>query len=66
MEKLLTEAEAGKILGWSTATLQNRRWKRQPPRFIKIGRSIRYRSEDLQAFLTDHLVEPRASAEASK
>ena len=66
MEKFLTEAADGKIIGWSTANLQNRRWKRQPPRFIKIGRSIRYRSEDLQAFLTDHLVEPRASAEASK
>ena len=66
MERLLTEAEAGKILGWSTTTLQTRRWKGQPPRYVKLGRNVRYRPEDLQAFLADHVVEPRASAEASK
>lgn len=64
--ELLTEKQAGKILGWSVATLQNRRWKRQPPRYVKLGRNVRYRPEDLQAFLADHVVEPRACAEASR
>lgn len=66
MERLLTEAEAGKILGWSVVTLQTRRWKGQPPRYVKLGRNVRYRPEDLQAFLADHVVEPRACAEASR
>lgn len=66
MDKLLTEKQAGELLGWSTATLQNRRWKGQPPSYVRLGRSIRYRIEDIEAFLDEHTVEPRQHEEASR
>lgn len=45
------EHEAGRILGFSVKTLQKRRWMRQPPQFLKVGRLVRYRLTDLEAFL---------------
>ena len=52
------EKEAARILGWSVKTLQNRRWLRQEPRFHKIGRSVRYKVADLEAFIDACAVEP--------
>lgn len=50
-KRLLTETEAADFLGFSTKTLQKRRWLRQPPKFVKLGRSIRYRIEDLESYV---------------
>lgn len=54
----ITEKEAAAFLGWSTKTLQNRRWKGLPPQFLRLGRSIRYRVVDLQSYLDSCTVEP--------
>lgn len=53
------EHEAGRIVGLSVKTLQKRRWMRQPPRFLKVGRLVRYRLSDLEAFLNSCTVETR-------
>ena len=54
MEKLpqfLSEIEVAKILSISRATLQQNRWLGRGLAFIKIGRCIRYSTDDLQAFI---------------
>lgn len=53
---LLREAEAGKLLGLSVHALRARRLKGKPPRFIRLGRSIRYRPEDLKSYLEQCIV----------
>lgn len=58
-QRLLNEDEAARVLGLSIKTLQKRRWLRQEPRFLKVGRLVKYRLEDLQAFLNSCVIEPR-------
>lgn len=49
---LLAEREAAAILGVSIQTLRNWRWRREGPRFRKIGsRLVRYCRDDLLAFI---------------
>jgi len=52
LEPLLTPDEAAAILRVSTGTLAVWRCtQRYPLRFIKIGRSVRYRRADVDAFI---------------
>lgn len=51
-EVLLTEAQAARRLAVQRQTLAAWRCKkRYPMRFVKIGRMIRYRVDDIEAFL---------------
>jgi excisionase family DNA binding protein len=51
-DPLLSEAEAAQFLGVKATTLQVWRCtKRYPLPFIKIGRLVRYRQSNLDAFL---------------
>lgn len=50
MELIDTNA-AAKILLVHPGTLVKWRWAQTGPDFIKVGRSVRYRAEDLQAFV---------------
>lgn len=59
MPNVVSEREAALFLGLAIRTLQNRRWRGLPPRFMRLGRSIRYRLSDLEAYLDGCLVEPR-------
>jgi predicted DNA-binding transcriptional regulator AlpA len=53
---LHTASEAARLLGWKEITLAKRRQFGLPPRFIKLGgRSVRYRLEDLEAFVESGL-----------
>jgi predicted DNA-binding transcriptional regulator AlpA len=45
--QLLTEADAGKLLGLAPATLRNMRTKGRGPSFIKVGGLVRYRHADI-------------------
>jgi excisionase family DNA binding protein len=54
----LTSKEAAKALRVTTRTLQSYRDQGIIP-FSQFGREIRYRSEDIQAFLNDHYVKTR-------
>lgn len=54
VEKLLTEQEAEVILGMSRGFLRKNRCTHKPhPIFIKIGKAVRYRSEDIQKFIEE-------------
>ncbi|MBP3729938.1 MAG: helix-turn-helix domain-containing protein [Mailhella sp.] len=58
----VNEREAAEILGFSVRTLQNRRYLGQPPTYVKLGRTIRYKLADLEAFLMSSTVAPRSDA----
>jgi hypothetical protein len=51
LECLLTEKDAAAILSVQVATLRRWRWSGQGPTFRKIGACVRYRPEDLVAFI---------------
>jgi predicted DNA-binding transcriptional regulator AlpA len=54
--KLLNEDQSAKMLGCSAALLRKWRLFREGPSYVKIGRLVRYRLEDLNAFLDSHRV----------
>jgi len=50
-DDLLTEHEVARLLKVSVATMRRRRLFRQPPDFVKLGASVRYRRESIQKFI---------------
>lgn len=56
--KLLNAAELGDLLGISRSAVYRRRSLGEPlPRAVTIGSLIRWRQEDIEAFLVEHLEE---------
>ena len=51
MTPLLDEKQAAALLRMTSKGLQSWRYRGGGPRFVKAGRSVRYRLEDLQAFV---------------
>ena len=51
LEILLNEYQVAEILKVSVATIRRRRLFRQPPDFVKIGSSVRYRREAIQRLI---------------
>ena len=47
------------MVGFTVQTLRKRRYLRKPPQFLKVGRNVRYRREDLRAFLEGCVVPVR-------
>lgn len=58
-KNLLKEEEAAAVVGFTVQTLRKRRYLRKPPQFLKVGRNVRYRLEDLRAFLDECVVPVR-------
>ena len=56
----LDEKEAAKILGLAVQTLRNWRHLRKGPKYVKLGRSIRYRYEDLEEFIQKKKIDPES------
>ncbi|MET0061127.1 MAG: helix-turn-helix domain-containing protein [Candidatus Thiodiazotropha endolucinida] len=55
-ETLLNTAEAAQLLGVSKAFLERDRWAGARIPFVKIGaRAVRYRADDLNAYITSQL-----------
>jgi Helix-turn-helix domain len=48
---LLTEQDTAALLRVSVKALQGWRYRGAGPRFVKVGRCVRYRPEDLQTFV---------------
>ena len=58
VNQLRTESEAAQILDLKPGTLQVwRSTKRYPLAYVKVGRLVRYRQSDLEAFLRARTVE---------
>jgi len=56
-KQVVNEQDAADFLGLAVQTLRNRRFTRQPPNYLKLGRSVRYRVEDLESYLNECRVE---------
>ena len=51
LEALLTEHEVARVTGLSVASVRRWRLLRQGPKFLKLNAAVRYRREDLKAWL---------------
>jgi len=51
IQSLLTEYQVAELLNVSVATIRRRRLFRLPPDFVKIGSSVRYRLEAVEALI---------------
>ena len=60
---VVDERQAAKYLGLARQSMANRRCKRLPPPYIKIGARIMYKISDLQEFLDRHRIDPEAGGE---
>jgi excisionase family DNA binding protein len=54
LRRTLTTSQASAYTGISVSTLEKRRVYGGGPAFLKLGRSVRYRIQDLDAFLDEH------------
>jgi excisionase family DNA binding protein len=62
---VLTTTEAAAYLSIQPTTLEQWRWNGKSPRFVKIGRSVRYRVADLDAFLAERVFTSTTEAQAA-
>jgi predicted DNA-binding transcriptional regulator AlpA len=51
LETLLNEHDVARITGLSVASIRRWRLLRQGPKYLKIGSTVRYRTEDVNAWL---------------
>jgi excisionase family DNA binding protein len=59
LQKLLTPQDVSEVLGVTTKTLDVWRCtKRYKLRFIKVGRRVMYRAQDVQEFIENRLSTP--------
>lgn len=59
-DRILSDAQVAERLGVSLFTVRAWRYRRMGPRFLKMGRAVRYRSQDVEAFQQTALVDPTA------
>ena len=60
--RLVNEREAARLVGFSVAALIKWRREGRGPRYIRVGRSIRYRVSDLVEWIQRHTVGQSSSA----
>jgi predicted DNA-binding transcriptional regulator AlpA len=58
-QEILNEREVQEVYGFSVPYLRRARRERRGPRFLKIGKLVRYRRADIEAYLSLHAVETR-------
>lgn len=56
--RCLSEQEVADRTGLSLSTLRANRFKRKGIPYVKLGRSVRYRLCDLEAYLAEHRIDP--------
>jgi excisionase family DNA binding protein len=56
MQPLLTQDEAAELLKLSVRTIERLRVSGTGPKFVCLGRSIRYRLTDIEAFIASRIV----------
>lgn len=55
--EILNEREVQAIFGFSIPFLRRARREKRGPRFMKVGKLVRYRRADIEAYLSAHAVE---------
>jgi predicted DNA-binding transcriptional regulator AlpA len=56
-QEVLNERQVQEIYGFSVPYLRRARRERRGPRFLKVGKLVRYRRTDIEAYLSAHAVE---------
>jgi predicted DNA-binding transcriptional regulator AlpA len=51
LQELLTERDLARVTGLSVASVRRWRLLRQGPKYLKIGAAVRYKPEDISAWL---------------
>jgi excisionase family DNA binding protein len=60
LSRLLDEQEAAEYLHCSVAFLRRCRLRQKEPQFARVGRLVRYRPQDLEAFIDKNVKEVAA------
>ena len=60
--ELLRDSEAARRLSLAVGTLRNLRSQGRGPRFVRLGRAVRYRPADLDEWVERGLVTPEEAA----
>ena len=60
--QVVNETQAAEILGRAVQTLRNDRHLRKGPAYLKLGRSVKYRMNDLFDYMERHRIDPEAAA----
>jgi len=55
MSENWTTKQAAEFLQIKETTLEQWRWNGKSPRFVKMGRCVRYRKADLEAFMNERV-----------
>jgi hypothetical protein len=58
MAEILIEKIAAEKIGVAVQTLRNWRHQRRGPAYLKLGRSVRYRLDDLNKFMENNRIDP--------
>jgi predicted DNA-binding transcriptional regulator AlpA len=59
--EVLNERQVQQIYGFTIPYLRRARRERRGPRFLKLGKLVRYRRSDIESFLSANAVETRAT-----
>lgn len=54
LPRLMNQRDLANYIGKSTAWCERARWAGEGPRFIKLGRHVRYRADDVLAWIEDN------------
>jgi len=57
MNEILNERQVQDVYGFTIAYLRRARRERRGPRFLKVGKLVRYRRADIEGYLAAHAVE---------
>jgi predicted DNA-binding transcriptional regulator AlpA len=62
ISEVLNERQVQEVYGFTVPFLRRARRERRGPRFLKVGKLVRYRKSDIEAYLAAHTVETHAEA----
>jgi excisionase family DNA binding protein len=62
LPEMITRRQLAEYLAVTEPALSQMVVRRQGPRFIRLGRSVRYRREDVLEWLNERVVDPARSA----
>lgn len=60
LPRLMSQRDLAAYIGKSTAWCERARWAGEGPKFIKLGRHVRYRAEDVLAWIDENVVSSTA------
>jgi hypothetical protein len=63
---LLDQSQVAKILNTTEKFLEGRRYRGKGVPFVRIGRLVRYRRQDVERFISDNLCQSTSEASANQ